>query len=41
MRIKAHPFLDSIGGNPLEEQSFESYFFQSLGQNLGLPDYDG
>lgn len=38
--VKAYPFLNAIGWNFLNEESLESYFFQRVGENVGLSHYD-
>lgn len=36
--IQACPFLNTIGRYTFEQQTFETYFFEGIGQDLGLSD---
>ena len=38
VRVQACPFLNAIGGHTFEQQTFETYFFEGIGQDEGLSD---
>lgn len=39
--IQAYPLLNTIGGYTFKQQTFETYFFEGIGQDVGLSDDDG
>lgn len=41
VRVQTSPFLNAIGGYAFEQQPFEAYLFEGIGQDAWLPDNYG